>query len=62
MVILNNLACRPDPYCRCAVQPEIPLQITSWGEKNLLYTGKRLIQRNFKPASSQDPAALKAKG
>jgi hypothetical protein len=62
MVILNNLACSPDPYCRCAVQPEIPLRITSWGEKNLLYTGKRLIQRNIKPASSQDPAALKAKG
>jgi hypothetical protein len=40
----------------------MPLRITLWGEKNLLYTGKRLIQRNFKPASSRDPAALKAKG
>jgi hypothetical protein len=47
MVILNNLACRHDPSCRCAVQPETPLQITSGGEKNLLYTGERLIGTEF---------------
>jgi hypothetical protein len=62
MVILNNLHASLIRTAYVQFNRKIPLQITSWGEKNLLYTGKRLIQRNFKPASSRDPAALQVTG
>jgi hypothetical protein len=60
-VLVNNPACRPDPSCLYAVQPEISYLNISPGEKYPHDTKKCPMHQDMKTASRQDLTALQVR-